>query len=63
MLIISGCYTMINHPKVEVYYEKENGEEYLTEDYDVFVDEDCSTCHDEFLVQKHFSPLIPAHEF
>ena len=53
---------MINHPKVEVYYEKENGEEFLTEDYNVFVDEDCSTCHDEFLVQKHFSPLIPAHD-
>jgi hypothetical protein len=61
LLMISGCYTMINHPKVEVYYEKENGEEYLTEDYDVFVDEDCSTCHDEFFVQQHFSPLIPAH--
>jgi hypothetical protein len=62
VLWISGCYTKINHPEVEIYYERENGEEYLTEDYDVFVDEDCSTCHDEFLAQKHYSPLIPAHE-
>lgn len=62
ILFISGCYTMINHPEVEVYYERDNGEEYLTEEYDVFVDEDCSTCHDEFIAQKHFSPLIPAHQ-
>lgn len=62
LLIISGCYTMINHPEVEVYYERENGEEYLTEEYDVFVDEDCSTCHDGFITQTHFSPLIPAHD-
>ena len=52
---------MIEHPEVEVYYERENGEEYLSEDYDVFVDEDCTTCHNEFIAQKHFSPLIPAH--
>ena len=61
LLMISGCYTLIDHPDIEVYYERENGEEFLTENYDVFVDEDCSTCHDEFLAQKHFSPLIPAH--
>ncbi len=53
---------MINHPEVEVYYERENGEEYLSEEYDVFVDEDCTTCHDSFLPQKHFSPLIPSHD-
>ncbi len=53
---------MINHPEVEVYYERENGEEYLTEEYDVFVDEDCTLCHETLVPQKHFSPLIPAHE-
>jgi len=61
LILISGCYTMIDHPEVEVYYERENGEEYLTEDYDVFVDEDCSSCHEAFLPQTHFSPLLPAH--
>jgi hypothetical protein len=53
---------MINHPEVEIYYERESGEEYLSEDYEVFVDEDCTTCHDSFLPQKHFSPFIPAHD-
>lgn len=63
ILSISGCYTMITHPQVEIYYERENGEEYLSEDYDVFVDEDCTTCHDSFIAQKHFAPLIPAHDY
>ena len=62
ILFISGCYTMVSHPEVEVYYERENGEEYLTEEYNVFVDEDCTTCHESFLPQKHFAPLIPAHD-
>ena len=53
---------MINHPEVEIYYENEKGEESLSEDYEVYVDEDCSTCHESFLPQLHFSPLIPAHD-
>jgi len=62
LVFVSGCFTMINHPDVEIYYERENGEEYLSEDYDVYVDEDCSTCHEDFIAQKHFSPLLPAHD-
>ena len=59
LVFISGCYTMINHPEVEIYYERENGEEYLAEDYDVFVDEDCSTCHEEF--HHHRADDLPAY--
>ena len=52
---------MIKHPEVEIYYENENGDESLSEDYEVFVDENCSNCHESFLPQSHFNPLIPAH--
>lgn len=55
---IIGCYTLINHPEVEVYYERESGTDSLAEEYEVFVDEDCSSCHDNFLIQEHFSPMI-----
>ncbi|MFC2088497.1 hypothetical protein ACFLSX_02765 [Calditrichota bacterium] len=61
MFLISGCYTLLDHPEIEVYYEREGQADSLAENYDVFVDEDCASCHDNFLIQKHFSPLIPAH--
>jgi len=62
ILIIPGCYTMLNHPDIEVYYEREDSEESLSEHYDVYVDEDCANCHTDFVIQSHFSPLLPAHQ-
>ena len=62
ILIIPGCYTLLNHPDIEVYYEREDGEDSLAEHYDVFVDEDCANCHEDFKIQDHFSPLLPAHQ-
>jgi len=55
---IIGCYTLINHPAIEVYYERENELDSLSEDYEVYVDENCGSCHDGFLIQKHFSPML-----
>ncbi len=52
---------MLDHPEIEVYYERQDQADSLVEDYDVFVDEDCASCHENFLIQAHFNPLIPAH--
>lgn len=62
VILFSGCYTLLDHPEIEVYYEQEGQADSLVENYQVFVDEDCSLCHDDFLIQNHFSPLIPAHQ-
>ncbi len=48
----------MNHPEIEVFYERENDLDSLAEDYEVYVDEDCGSCHDDFLIQKHFSPML-----
>ncbi len=63
VILLSGCYTLLKHPDVLVEYveEKNEGAEVYSEEYDVYVDEDCSYCHDSFNVATHFNPLIPAH--
>jgi len=59
---INSCYTLLEHPEIEVYYEKESGADSLAENYDVFVDEDCASCHNDFFIQLHFNPMISAHQ-
>lgn len=60
-IIFSGCYTLFQHPEVEVYYEDENGVSEISEPYQVFVDENCTTCHQQLRIESHFNPLVPAH--
>lgn len=58
---VTSCYTLLRHTDVLVSYQDEGGNEEYTEDYDVFVDEDCRSCHQNFNVAYHFNPLLPAH--
>jgi hypothetical protein len=61
IVIYCGCFTLLKHPAVEVTYEDNNRGASYTEDYHVFVDEDCQTCHRDFSVVGHYNSLIPVH--
>ena len=61
VLVITGCFTILTHPEVEVVYQHQNEKNNYSEDYDVYVDEDCNACHTDFRVIKHFNPLLSAH--
>ena len=52
-IAINGCYTLFRHPDVEVTY---NDDQTYSEEYDVLVDEDCQTCHNNIKINEHFNP-------
>jgi hypothetical protein len=61
-ILINGCYTILRHPEIEVYYENENGKDSFAEQFDVVVNEDCKSCHGNFQPTQHFTPLSPMHQ-
>jgi hypothetical protein len=61
ILLFCGCYTILRHPEIEAYYEDANHEQTYAEEFDVVVDEDCSSCHTDFRITRHFAPFSPAH--
>jgi len=61
-LLFVGCYTILRHPEIEAYYENTDHEQSFVEEFDVIVDEDCYSCHENFQASRHFAPFSPAHQ-